>query len=351
MRILIVGGTGLISSELSAYALAAGHEVTLVNRGRSPIATASGAPTIHADATDAEALRSALRGTRLRGERYDAVVQFIAYSPQQVLDDVETFRRLTDRYVLVATAAAYRKHDRLRPLTEDVPLENPYWEYARKKIACEEALRAAAPAAGLAYTIVRPAHTYGPSKIPGFTGVSRHPWTLVDRMRRGADIILPGDGTSLWTVTNARDVASGVCGLLAAPDAAGEAVHVTSSEAITWEGIHWAIASAAGLSREAFARQVVCVPSDALVAAAPSEEGSIRGDKMHPAVYDTSKLRALVPDWEARVPFTDGIAEAIAYFEADPARQTIDDATNANFDALGARYRSALADSTASVGA
>ena len=343
MRILIVGGTGLISSELSGCAVSEGHEVTLINRGQSALPVPAGAHVIHADATNAQALRAALQGPRLRGERFDAVVQFIAFDAVQVHDDIETFRRLTDRYVLIATSAAYRKHDRLRPLTEDVPLENPYWEYARKKIACEEVLRAEAPAAGLDFTIVRPAHTYGPSKIPGFTGVSRHPWTLVDRMRRGADIVLPGDGTSLWTVTHARDVASGILGLLKAPDAVGEAVHVTSSEAITWEGIHWAIAQAAGLSREAFDRQIVCVPSDALIAASPGQEGSIRGDKMHPAVYDTSKLRRLVPDWEPRTSFADGVAGAIAYFEADPERQSVDAAANAMFDDLAARYRATLA--------
>jgi len=339
MRILLIGGTGLISSEVSRLALAEGHEVTLVNRGRSSLPTAPGAHIIHADATDAESLRAALRGPRLRGERFDSVVQFIAYEPEHVLADLETFRRLTDRYVLIATAAAYRKFDRLRPLTEDVPLENEYWEYARKKIACEEALRSSD---ALPWTIVRPAHTYGPSKIPGFTGVSRHPWTLVDRMRRGADIILPGDGTSLWTITHARDVATGILGLLGAPDAVGKAVHITSSEALTWRGIHEAIGEAAGVSRGALREQFVCVPSDALVAAAPSQAGSIYGDKMHPAVYDTSLLRELVPGWEARVPFAEGVADAVAFFEANESLRAIDEDANAMFDALGARYRAAL---------
>jgi len=345
MRILLIGGTGLISSEVSAIALTQGHEVTLVNRGQSALPAAAGARVIHADATDAEALRSALRGPRLRGERFDAVVQFVAYDPQHVRDDIETFKRLTDRYVLIATSAAYRKQDRLRPLTEEVPLENLYWQYARDKAECEAALREAAPAAGLDYTIVRPAHTYGASKIPGYTGVSRHPWTLVDRMRRGADIILPGDGTSLWTITHASDVARGIVGLLQSPDAVGEAVHVTGDEALTWRAIHAGIARAAGIGDEQFEAQAVCVPTDALVAAAPSQEGSLRGDKMHPAIYDTSKLRSLVPDWEPAVKFADGVADAITFFESRPELQTIDERTNAMFDALGVRYREALAQS------
>jgi len=348
MRLLIVGGTGLISSQLSAIALEQGDEVTLINRGKSAIPPAPGAHIIHADAENPEALRAALRGPRLRGERFDAVVQFIAYHPQHVRDDVETFRRLADRYLLIATAAAYRKQDRLRPLTEDVPLENPYWEYAREKIACEEALRETASAAGLPYVIVRPAHTYGDSKIPGFTGVSRHPWTLVDRMRRGADIILPGDGTSLWTVTHARDVAAGIRGLAWSPGAIGEAVHVTSSVPLTWRTIHDTIGRAAGI--EDLSEQYVCVPSDALIAAAPDQEGSIRGDKMWPAGYDTTKLRTLVPGWEAAISFEDGIASAIEWFEADPSRQTIDERTNRMFDALAARYRRALSETAADAG-
>lgn len=342
MRILIVGGTGLISSELATLALGDGHDVTLVNRGTSALGTAPGAHVIHADATDAEALRSALRGPRLRGERFDSVVQFIAFHPDHVRADLETFARLTDRYVLIATSAAYRKHDHLRPLTEDVPQENAFWGYAREKIACEHALIEGASGAGLDYTIVRPAHTYGPSKIPGYTGNSRHPWTLVDRMRRGADIVIPGDGTSLWTVTHARDVASGILGLLKTPDAVGKAVHITSSEALTWLGIHERIAAAAGVSAEQLARQLVFVPSEALIAASPESEGGIRGDKMHPAVYDTSLLRSLVPEWEPSITFAEGARECIAYFEADPTRQTVDDAANATLDRVAAIYRDAL---------
>ncbi|WP_062523206.1 NAD-dependent epimerase/dehydratase family protein [Demequina silvatica] len=340
MRILIVGGTGLISSELATQAAAAGHELTLVTRGRSPLAAPPGTRAVHADATDASSLRDALHGMRLRGERFDSVVQFIAFTPEHVAADVETFAPLTDQYVLVATSAAYKTYDRLHVLTEDTPQENPHWEYARLKAECEAVLRGSA----IPWTVVRPAHTYGASKIPGYTGNSSHPWTLVDRMRRGADIVIPGDGTSLWTLTHARDVAAGMLGLLGNDAAFGRAVHVTSDEALTWRGIHAAIARAAGLSDEAFAAQAVCVPSDALVAASPSSAGGIYGDKMHAAVYDTSTLRSLVPGWEARVPFEQGIAEAIAWFEADPARQTLDEAANAMLDRVARIYRDALAE-------
>lgn len=341
MRILMIGGTGLISSELVALAAARGDSLTLVTRGRSGGAPA-GAHLIHADATDATALRDALHGMRLRGERFDAVVQFVAFDPAHVAADVETFAPLTDQYVLIATSAAYKTFDRFHPLTEDTPQENLYWEYARLKAECERVLRERADAAGLGWTIVRPAHTYGPSKIPGYIGNSSDPWTLVDRMRRGADIIIPGDGTSLWTLTHARDVAAGILGLLGNSQALGRAVHITGDEAYTWMGIHAAIARAAGLDDAQLAAQVVCVPTDAMVAAEPALEGGTRGDKMHAAVYDTSLIKALVPGWSAQVTLEEGVAEAIAWFEADPARQTIDERSNALLDRLGRVYREAL---------
>jgi len=343
MRILVVGGTGLISSAFAQACAARGDDLTLITRGRPGRHPApTGAKVIHVDASDAGALRSALRGARLRGERWDAVVQFVAFTPAQVRDDVETFAPLTDRYVLIATAAAYATFDHFHQLTEDTRLSNRFWDYAQQKIACEEALATHAPAAGLDFTIVRPAHTYGDSKIPAYTGNSRHPWTIVDRMRRGADIVIPGDGTALWTVTHASDVAAGIRGLAAAPLAVGRAVHVTSDEALTWTGLYAAIARAAGLTAEQFAAQAVYVPSDALVAAAPSQLGSLRGDKMHCAVFDTSLIKELVPGWQAEVPFAQGVAQAIEAFEGNPEWCAVDDDVNVMFDRLGSIYRAAL---------
>ncbi|PKQ26561.1 MAG: NAD-dependent dehydratase [Actinobacteria bacterium HGW-Actinobacteria-4] len=343
MRILIVGGTGLISSQLAGLAAGRGDDVALVNRGISTVAAPpAGTHIIHADATDASAMRAALRGPRLRGERFDAVVQFIAFEPSHVKADVETFAKLTDQYVLIATSAAYKTFDHFHALTETTELENRFWQYAQLKIECERALQEAAGAAGLGWTIVRPAHTYGPSRIPAYTGNSAHPWTVVDRMRRGASIVIPGDGTSLWTVTHSRDVAAGVLGLLGNKAALGQAVHVTSDEALTWLGLYGAIAAAAGLTAEQFASQCVFVPTEAIVAANPGQEGSLRGDKMHPAVYDTSKIKSLVPGWEAGIRFADGVREAIAWFEADPGRQSVDDAANTMFDKLADIYERAL---------
>lgn len=346
MRILVIGGTGLISSAFSHECEDRGDDLTLITRGNvgahpSPLS----AKVIHTDATNSDALRAALHGARLRRERWDAVVQFVAFTPEHVADDVVTFAALTDRYVLISTSAAYATAERFQRLTEETTLENLEWDYARKKIACEEVLHTQAPLAGLDFTIVRPAHTYGDSKIPAFTGNSRHPWTIIDRMRRGADIVIPGDGTALWTVTHASDVASGIRGLMDTDASRGLAVHITSETALTWNGLYRALAHAAGLSDSQFESQVVHVPADALVAASPSQAGSIRGDKMHCAIYDTSLLRSLVPEWAAETSFADGIASAIAAFEAHPEWQTLDDESNVMHDRLGEIYRRALAES------
>ncbi|WP_061960307.1 NAD-dependent epimerase/dehydratase family protein [Demequina flava] len=343
MRILIVGGTGLISSEVASLLAAQGHDLTLVTRGRSTTAAPPpGAHTITADATDPEALRAALRGPRLRGERFDAVLQSVAFTPEHVAQDVETFAPLTNQYMLIATSASYRTFDQFHALREDDPQENLYWEYAQLKAQAEQALRERAPAADLNWTIVRPAHTYGPSKIPAYTGNSSAPWTVVDRMRRGADIAVPGDGTALWTLTHARDVGAGIVGLMGNERALGKEVHITSDEALTWNALYGTIAAAAGLSPEQWHAQRVAVPSDAMVAAAPRQAGSIYGDKMHNAVYDTSLIKDLVPGWTATTSFAEGISECIEWFEADPERQHVDDEANAMFDSLCAIYRAAL---------
>jgi nucleoside-diphosphate-sugar epimerase len=348
MKVLFLGGTGVISSECAALVTARGHELTLITRGRSQTAPPPpGARLLNADASDPLALRGAL-SEGADGERFDTVVQFVGYEPGQIADDVITFAPRARHYVFVSTAAAYRSFDHFVRLTEETEQANPHWEYARKKAESERVLRAYATDAGLPFTIVRPAHTYGASRIPGYVGNSRHPWTLVDRMRRGADIIIPGDGTSVWTLTHARDVAVGLVGLLGNEQAFGQSVNIMGDEALTWNGIHATIAAAAGLTVPQFAAIAVHVPSDAIVAADPTLAGGVYGDKMHSAVFDTSRIRSLVPDFAPALTFAQGMREALAWFAANPERQTIDTEANAMLDRLGRAYRTVLRDFTAS---
>jgi nucleoside-diphosphate-sugar epimerase len=331
MRVLFVGGTGLISSACSAATVRAGHELWLVNRGQSKLAPAVAADRIIADATNATELRAALRGMT-----WDVIVQWIGFLPEHVADDLETFAD-AGQYVFISSASVYEKPPSSWLITERTPTINPLWEYSQQKIACENVLRRAHAESGFPMTIVRPSHTYGLSQIPTCVGSWERPFTIVDRMRRGAKILVPGDGTSIWTLTHNSDFAKGLLGLFGQAAAIGEDFHITSDEALTWNQIYALVGAAAGVQPD-----LLHVPSDALVAAEPASLGSLWGDKSNSAVFDNSKLRSVVPEFVATTPFADGIRETVAWLDSDPARQGIDDEANLLWDRLAAIYGDAL---------
>ena len=331
MNVLFIGGTGLISSGVTPALIEAGHDVWLLNRGTSPLGTPAGARTITADAHDEQAVAAAAAG-----HDWDVVVQWVAYTPDHVARDLRAFAGHTGQYVFISSASAYQKPPAHWLITERTPLENPFWEYSRQKIACEEVLRAQSD---VPWTIVRPSLTYGPSQIPVCVGSWDLPFTIIDRMRRGAPVIVPGDGTSLWTITHHSDFAQGFNGLLGRPEALQEDFHITSDEALTWRQIYEDVAAAAGAEPN-----FVYVPTEAIVAADEEALGSLWGDKVHSAVFDNSKLKALVPEFAARVPFSEGIRDSVAWFDADPARQGIDTAANALWDGLASIYLHARQD-------
>lgn len=335
MKVLFVGGTGLISSACAALALDAGHDVWLLNRGRSPLPSAvADEQTLTADATCPAEVRSVLNGMS-----WDVVVQCIGFEPGQILDDIETFAD-TSQYVFISSASVYEKPPSNWLITERTPKSNPYWEYAQKKIACEGVLKVAHQETGFPVTIVRPSLTYGRSQIPVLVGSWTKPFTIVDRIRRGKKILVPGDGTAIWTLTHNSDFAAGLIGLFGQDAALGEDFHITSDEALTWNQIYGLVADAAGAEPD-----ILHVPSDAIIAADPSQLGSLWGDKSHSAVFDNSKLRSIVPGFEASTKFADGIRETVDWFDADPSRQTIDDEANALWDRLATTYVDALATS------
>jgi nucleoside-diphosphate-sugar epimerase len=333
MRILFVGGTGLISSASSEAAVEAGHELWLLNRGRSKLPTVVG-PERHllADAADEAQVRQAVAG-----REFDVVVQWVGYRPSQVEQDIRVFAG-TGQYVFISSASVYEKPPSHWMITESTPRVNPYWQYSRDKIACEEVLSDAFRKAAFPATIVRPSLTYGLSQVPVAVGSWQKPFTIIDRMRRGAKIIVPGDGTSIWTLTHNTDFAKGLLGLCGHADAIGEDFHITSDESLTWNQIYELVGRAAGAEPD-----IVHIPSDALVASDPEQEGNLWGDKAHSAVFDNSKLRRLVPDYEATVPFSIGIRETVDWFDDDPSRQEIDQAANGHWDGLVRVYEAALA--------
>src|SRR5688572_4860063 len=245
MKFLFIGGTGLISSACSELAVQRGHELFLLNRSESKKYPAPKDSTvwqadIYADSSQVADL--------IASHHFDAVVDFIAFSPQDIERDISLFRNKTDQFVFISSASAYQKPIKNYLIKEETPLENPYWEYSRNKISCENLLMNEYQNNGFPVTIIRPSHTYGPSQIPLCTGSWLHPWTLVDRMKRGEKVIVPGDGMSLWVLTWHDDFAVGLIGLLGNPKAFGEAFQITSDEVLTWDQIYLEAYQALSLS-------------------------------------------------------------------------------------------------------
>ena len=214
-------------------------------------------------------------------------------------------------------------------MLESTPLRNPFWQYSRDKIACEDVLVAAYRDHGFPATVVRPSHTYDRTLVPFDGG-----WTVVERMRRGQRIVVHGDGTSLWTLTHHTDFARGLVPLLGHPRTLGEAFHITSDDVLTWDGIAHSMARAAGVEA-----QIVHVPSDAIAALDPEWRAALLGDKAHSMVFDNSKLRSVVPEFVATVPFEQGAREIVAWHDEDPARRKVDPRHDRLMDELVERFR------------
>lgn len=316
MKVLFIGGTGVISSACSQLALERGIKLTLLNRGQSQRPIPPGAEVLHADIRDPQSVEAALGAAT-----FDAVVNWIAYTPEHVETDLALFRGRTGQYVFISTASAYLKPAVL-PIRECAPLGNPHWAYSRAKIACEERLMHVFREENFPVTIVRPSHTYDAAKLPMYGR-----YTVIDRMRRGLPVIVHGDGTSLWVLTHHEDFARGFVGLLGNHRALGEAFHITSDEVLTWNQIFTWLGKAAGAEPH-----LVHVASETLATFDAEWGASLLGDKSHSVIFDNSKLRRFVPDYAATIPYAQGAREVIAWHDADPARQVVDPAMNALFE-------------------
>jgi nucleoside-diphosphate-sugar epimerase len=328
MKVLFIGGTGLISQAASRLAVERGIELYLLNRGHRGEFLPEGARSIVADRKDEKAVAAALKG-----RDFDAVVNWIAYTPDQAASDAALFAGRTGQYLFISSASAYQKPAADYVITESTPLANPYWQYSRDKIACEEILTKAYRDSGFPITIVRPSLTYGPTMIPAGVMSWNFPWTLPDRMMRGKRIIVQGDGTSLWTMTHHEDFAKGFLGLLGNVRALGHAFHITSDEVLTWDQIVGAIGAAAGARPD-----IVHVSSDFISAIAPEEMGGLIGDKAQCGIFDNSKIKRFVPDFTATIPFAEGMRRSVKWYRDHPERCVVDEAFNALSDRIIAGY-------------
>ena len=331
MKVLFIGGTGLISSACTQLAVQRGIELFLLNRGKHsdmPV----GATALVADINDQAALAAALES-----QRFDVVVNWIAYTPEQIERDIALFGGRVGQYIFISSASAYQRPVSHYWVTESTPLANPFWSYSRDKIACEDRLMRALREEGFPCTIVRPSLTYGDTQIPLAMNSWQLPYTIVARMRQGKPVIVPGDGTSLWPVTHNSDFAKGFIGLLGHQQAIGHAFHITSDEVLTWDQIYAATAAAAGAEA-----RIVHIAADFIAACLPEMSGGLIGDKCSSVVFDNSKIRRFVPDYCATMPFAKGIAQTIAWFDADPQRQQTDSAADRQWDTLITAYEQGL---------
>lgn len=325
MNVLFIGGTGKISSACAQLSVARGIDLYLFNRGQTDRPVPEAAHILQGDIRDKES------ATRVLADKtFDVVVDWIAYTPDHIERDLDLFRGRTQQYVFISSASAYQTPPVSLPVTESTPLRNPHWAYSRNKIACEERLLQAYRQEGFPITIVRPSHTYDRTMIPLQGG-----YTVIDRMRKGKKIIIHGDGTSLWVLTHHRDFAKGFVGLLGNNHALGEVFHITSDEVLTWNQIAEAMARAAGVEA-----QIVHVPSDLIAAFDPDWGAGLLGDKAHSMVFDNSKIKRVVPDYVATIPFIRGAEEIVAWYAVDPARQVVDEQQDQLMDKIIAAYES-----------
>lgn len=329
MKVLFIGGTGTISMAITRLLASQGEEVFLLNRGSRTDELPETVKIIKGDINEEQNVAELLTDMQ-----FDVVADFIAFRPEQLERDYRLFRGITKQFVFISSASAYQKPLSDYRIDEGTPLANPYWEYSRNKIACEEYLMKLYREEGFPVTIVRPSHTYDNRRIPVGVHGSKGSWQVAKRILEGKPVIIHGDGTSLWTMTHNSDFAQGFAGLLGNLHAIGEAVQITSGESLTWNQIYGALADALGTQLHPY-----YVPSDFLAKCSNYDlEGGLLGDKANTVVFDNSKLKRLVPGFLAQKRFDQGIKEVVGNVLAHEELQQEDP----EFDAWCDRVTSAM---------
>ena len=310
-KALFIGGTGTISTAITQkIATMPDWELYLINRGNRSRVIPPNVKLILADINDQEDVR-----LKLEGLQFDCVCDFIGFVPSQVERDYRLFKDITKQYMYISSASAYEKPVSNYIITEDTPLVNPYWQYSRDKIACEEFLMEKYRSEGFPVTIIRPTYTYDERSVPLSVMGNSGSWQVLDRMLQGKQVIIHGDGTSLWTMTHNSDFAKGFVGLMANDKAIGQAVQITSDETLTWTQIYQCVADALGVELRPY-----YISSYFLADIAPEYDfkGGLLGDKACSVVFDNSKLKSLVPDFKPEVPFAQGIKRTVDYIHEHP---------------------------------
>jgi nucleoside-diphosphate-sugar epimerase len=319
LKVLFIGGTGVISSACSQLAVERGIDLYLLNRGQTKRPAPAAAHVLHGDIRSKDSVNRILDKMT-----FDVVVDWVAFTPAHIEIDFELFRHRTKQYIFISSASAYQKPPAGLPITESTPLSNPFWKYSQDKIACEQLLMRFLDRDGFPVTIVRPSHTYDRTSLPMDGG-----YTVLNRMRLGKKVIVHGDGSSLWTLTHHRDFAKGFVPLLGNSSAIGQAYHITSDELLTWNRIFEIVAAAAGTKP-----RIVHVPSDTIASFDPQWGAGLLGDKAHSVIFDNAKIKTIAPDYAATIPFADGAKEIISWFDSNPSHQIVNEQTDQMLDKI-----------------
>jgi nucleoside-diphosphate-sugar epimerase len=321
MKVLFIGGTGNISSAVSRLSVEKGTDLFHLNRGIRKI-DIPGVKTIIGDINTPKAFPD-----ELLKHNWDVVVNWIAFNEADIFRDITFFKGKIKQYIFISSASVYRKPSTQTIITEATPIQNPFWDYAKNKIKCEERLMQAFKDEQFPATIVRPSLTYEtviPIAIGGF-----EEFTTADRILRGKRIIVHDDGTSFWTVTHSKDFAKGFIGLIGNFDSVGQAFHITSDEILTWNQIYSSLAEALGKRAN-----IVHIPTEFICRVNPGYTGTLIGDKSASSIFDNTKIKKLVPDYKATIPFREGIKSTLNWFNENPSKKIINSDTNKIMDLI-----------------
>lgn len=326
MKALLIGGTGTISASISRKLINDGHELYLLNRGsRNEFLGSDKVNYIICDINDEAEVNKALEG-----HEFDVVADFIAFEKQHLERDYRLFKDRTNQFIFISSASAYQKPLSNYLITESTPIANPYWQYSRDKIECELYLNDLYRKEAFPITIIRPSHTYDERSLPVAVHGNNGSWQVAKRMLENKPVIVHGDGTSLWTVTNAKDFAVGFVGLMNNIHAIGETFQIISDETLTWNQIYEAIGRALKVKPD-----IRCISSQMLADFSDFDlAGGLLGDKAHSVVFDNSKLKRAVPKFNCTIRFDEGIKETVDYILSHQEYQLIDEDFDAWCDKL-----------------
>lgn len=329
MKVLFIGGTGIISTAVSHVAVDRGIELYVLNRGNHNDVLPPGVTILKGDIYNETEIHALLQG-----HFFDAIVQWISFTTEHVERDIRLFKPYTKQYVFISSASAYVKPFPFLPITEEVPLDNKYWTYSKNKQLCEEYLLSK-QTEDFHVTIIRPSHTYNTKMIISQLNSHSHPYTLIDRIQKGEPVVLPDGGKERWTITYNYDFAEAFLDVLGNSDTYGEYYHLTGDKVYTWEAIYQALADALGASYN-----TISIPWEFIFEYFPEYKPEILGDKQKTTYFDNSKIKAVAPNYVSKTEYPDVIKKTVQYFENHPDLQEIDIAFNKTYNHMISAWQS-----------